>query len=178
MKRIDSPFSGTTGDSDYFTMINIVDERIRRNTTLQSLLPDNQTLVVHLRTGDVIDNNDIPVREYLSWNVKYHDRNYSRGLPFYAEIWDRIQSEHLAVDGILVVTGWHVQRPHFRSIAYINEVIKYFEQMVDRVDLRVNENPDEDFVIMSRSTLFVKSGGGFSKMISEMVQRNGGRVFE
>ena len=77
----------------------------------------------------------------------------------------------------MVITGWHLKMYHFRSIAYINEVIKYLEQMVDRVDIRVNENPDEDFLIMSSSKCFVKSGGGFSRMIGNIVERQGGRVF-
>ena len=141
------------------------------------MLPDNKTLVIHLRTGDVIDDHpDIPIREFLSINV---DRGtiYTRSLPFYAKIWDEIQSEHIVIDRILVITGWHFNIRHFRSIAYINEVIKYFEQMVDRVDIRLNENPDEDVIIMSKGTFFVQSGGGFSGMVSGLVQRNGGRVF-
>ena len=75
------------------------------------------------------------------------------------------------------MTGWHFERHHIRSIAYINEVIRYLEQMVDRVDIRVNENPDEDFIIMSRSRYFVVSGGGFSRVLGGMVDRSGGRVF-
>ena len=181
MKRINDPFNGSAGDGDYDTMTQIVNERIDRDKTLQSKLPDNCTLVIHLRTGDVIDKNDIPIREFLSFNnagnPANNGRSYTRGLPFYAEIWDQVQNEHIQIERIMVITGWHLKMYHFRSIAYINEVIKYLEQMVDRVDIRVNENPDEDFLIMTSSKWFVKSGGGFSRMIGIIVERQGGRVF-
>ena len=181
IRRIVDPFNSTAGDADCATMMKILKERIDRNETLQSMLPDNKTLVIHLRTGDVIDNNDFSIREFLSSNNAsnsvHRNRSYTRGLPFYADIWDQIQSAHILIDRILVITGWHYEIHHFRSIAYINEVIKYLEQMVDRVEIRVNESPDEDFIIMSRSRYFVQSGGGFSRMVSGMVQMNGGRVF-
>ena len=90
MKRIKDPFNGSVGDANYSTMTQIVNERIDRDKTLQSKLPDNCTLVIHLRTGDVIDKNDIPIREFLSFNnagnPANNGRSYTRGLPFYAEI--------------------------------------------------------------------------------------------
>ena len=146
------------------------------------MLPDNYTLVIHLRTGDVIDINDIPIREFLSFDTARsmhlnHSYDYTRGLPFLANIWDQLQKEHAQIERIMVLTGWHFRQYHFRSIAYINEVIKYLEQMVDRVDIRVNENPDEDVIIMSQSRYFAKSMGGFSMMIAGLVEMHGGRVF-
>ena len=181
MRRIQDPFEGTAGDEDYGTMIQIVNERTQRNQTLQSLLPDDQTLVIHLRTGDVIDKSGRPIREFLGFPVEHKGVNYTRGLPYFAGIWQQIQNEHVLIERILVITGWHIPMPHFRSIAYINEVIKYLEQMVDRVNIRVNirvnENPDEDFIIMSHSNYYVKTGGGYSDMIGGMVERKGGRVF-
>ena len=187
MRRIVNPLNGTEGNSNFSMMIQIVNERIERNKTLQSMLPDNKTLVVHLRTGDVIDiagspleplPNHIPVETYLNLNVaKPNGIAYTRGLPFYSKIWDEIQSKGIQIDRILVITGWHFEIAHYRSIAYINEVIKYLEQMVDRVDIRVNENPDEDFIIMSRSKYFVQSGGGFSRILGKMIHLSGGTVF-
>ena len=185
MDRIENPLNTTEGNANYSTMIQIVNERIERNKTLQFMLPDNKTLVVHLRTGDVIDTrgnkflpNDIPVQTYLNFNVQTSKGiTYTRGLPFYSKMWDQIQSKGIQIDRVLVITGWHHEISHVRSIAYINAVIKHFEKMVDRVDIRVNKNPDEDVIIMSRSKYFVQSGGGFSRMIAGLVARNGGTVF-
>ena len=180
MERIDDRHNGS--DHDYNTMMLILRERLERNETLQRMLPDNNTLVIHLRTGDVIDSDVLEIREFLSFNNASSKRRspgywYTRSLPFYAEIWDQIQAEHIEIDKILVITGWHFEIPHFRSIAYINEIIRYLEQLVDTVVIRINENPDEDVLIMSQSKYFVESGGGFSRMIGQFVERFHGTVY-
>ena len=178
MERLDDPL--TDGDSDWDLMLDIVHERCR-NESILKLLPDDHTLVIHLRTGDVIDNDDRPISDFLKYDdVTAHlrkGRNYTRGLPYYEKIWKQIQSEGIKIDRILLLTGWHYSQPHWRSIEYIDAVIKLMESLVDTVDIRINENPDEDFLIMANSKYFVKSGGGFSKMIGGLVERSGGRVF-
>ena len=40
-----------------------------------------------------------------------------------------------------------------------------------------NTNPDDDFIFMSQSKYFVRSGGGFSNIISELVKKNKGIVY-
>ena len=179
MERIENRLTGS--DSDYGTLIQIIKERLEGDETLQSLVPDNRTLVIHLRTGDVIDKDVLPIREFLSFDnatsALKKGKWYTRGLPFYADIWDQICAENIPIDRILVMTGFHFHIPHFRSIAYINEVIKYLEKLVERVDIRVNENPDEDVIVMSQSKYFVESGGGFSRMITGLVNRNGGKSY-
>ena len=182
MKRIEHRDNETNGSDAYYdSMMRILRERIERNETLQKMLPDDHTLVIHLRTGDIIDRYELPIREFLSFNnataAKRNGHWYTRGLPFYAAIWDQIQEQHIRIGTILVVTGWHVERTHFRSIAYINEVIKYLEQLVDTVEIRINQNPDEDALIMSQSTYFVESGGGYSRMIGDFVERFNGSIY-
>ena len=164
------------------TMLQIVRNRTARNQTLQSMVPDDSTLVIHLRTGDVIDLGNQSIRDYLLFDYTTsftfsNQRWYTRSLPFYADIWDKIQSEGIEIDKILVVTGWHKTTDHSRSIAYINELIKYFERLVGTVTLRLNENPDEDVLMMVNSKYFVSAGGGYSQMIATLVGMNGGRVF-
>ena len=158
-----------------------MNERIEHNETLHAMIPTNRTLVIHLRTGDVIDREgNVPVRDYLLYdNPEGRDLQiwYTRGLPFYAEIWKQIQRENIEIDSILVVTGWHKPDDHSRSIEYINAVIRFLETLVDTVDVRINQNPDEDFMIMISSSYFVLSGGGFSKAIAVSVTMNGGRIF-
>ena len=73
----------TDKDADCLTMIQIINQRIRRNKTLRSLMPDDQTLVIHLRTGDVIDRNEIPIREYLSFDGAGATLSESGALRYY-----------------------------------------------------------------------------------------------
>ena len=149
---------------------------------MRSMLPNKRTLVIHLRTGDVIDRSNVSMRNFLLFNnatIAYGCTTpYTRGLPFYAAKWDEIQRDRIEIDTILVITGWHnALFDHSRSIVYINRVMEYLEGLVDTVILRLNENPDEDFIIMAASPYFVRSGGGFSQTIATLVQKNGGRVF-
>ena len=41
---------------------------------------------------------------------------------------------------------------------------------------RINEDPDEDLLIMSNSKYFIPSGGGFSRIITNIVKLKGGVV--
>ena len=43
--------------------------------------------------------------------------------------------------------------------------------------MRINENPDIDFVIMCNAKYFVQSGG-LSRLIAQIVKSHGGRVFK
>merc|ERR1712079_952365 len=98
--------------------------------------------------------------------------------PYYDRIWENIQSEGIEIDDIMLITGWHKGKwDHSRSVEYINHVIHHFEKWLDRVTLRINKNPDKDFLIMTNSKYFVASGGGFSQVIGNLVKRKGGRVF-
>jgi len=178
MERLPRPFE--SGDSDYDLMLDIVHRR-SLNTSIIPLLPDDHTLVIHLRTGDVIDKDTRPISDFLKYdNVTAFlrkGRKYTRGLPFYQGVWDQIESEGIEIDTILILTGWHYRQNHWRSIEYIDAVIEFMEGLVETVDIRVKEIPDEDFLIMANAKYFVKSGGGFSKMIGGVVEKNGGRVF-
>ena len=179
MRRIDDPFTAS-GDNDYDTMLDIICQRIESNQTLQSMMPSDRSLVIHLRTGDVIDRLNVSIRDYLLYDSatgKDLGRWYTRGLLFYANVWKEIQRENIQIDNIMVVTGFHKNDDHSRSIVYINRVIRYLEKLVDTVTVRINENPDEDLIIMANSKHFVASGGGFTRAITALVTKNGGRVF-
>ena len=41
-----------------------------------------------------------------------------------------------------------------------------------------NDNPDDDFLFMCNSKTFIKSGGGFSRIISQIVKSNGGKIYD
>ena len=66
------------------------------------------------------------------------------------------------------------------SYKYINQVENIFKDKGFNVKKRLGYNPDSDLVYMSNSKYFVSSGtrGGFTKIISEMVNRNNGTVYK
>ena len=190
LKLLEDP--GPPGNEDWDLMLDIIHRR-SATKSIQALIPDEHTLVIHLRTGDVIDRSDRPVSDILKdcHQCKDTDKEasiinkfgrgfkYTRGLPYYQEIWDTIQREDIRINRILLITGWHmVDRNHYKSVEYINAVIRFMEDLVDRVEIRLNKDPDEDLLVITNSAYFVKSGGGFSKMLGGLVTRNGGRTFD
>ena len=88
----------------------------------------------------------------------------------------------------LFITGWHLGTghnikdlggsDHTKSILYIKAIVKIFaENGFNQISLRINRNPDEDFLVMCNAKYFIQSGGGFSDVIAHIVELNGGNVF-
>ena len=135
-------------------------------------LPANDTLVVHLRMGDVIDDVG-DVVEFWSGgqSTKYvFNRAYYDGLDYPAEI-QRV---------VLVGSNVHHASDHDRSHQYLLLVQEWF-----RTKLGVNvttewhgghHTPDDDFGYMTLASWFVVGGGGYSGLVAKCVLHNGGTV--
>ena len=61
---------------------------------------------------------------------------------------------------------------------FINKIIDLFKSHDYTVNIRLGNNPDEDFLIMCNSKIFRKSGGGFSGVISRYVKYNNNTVID
>ena len=136
-------------------------------------------VVIHIRTGDVIDKQKYSVDEFLekeclhtSAKQKY---NYVKSLSYYQDIVKKLISLDLPKK-IMIVTGFHMKHDHKKSLQYTDRVKKYFKSKGYQVSTRINKHPDHDFVYMSTSKYFVQSGGGFSEIIGNMVRHNKGIV--
>lgn len=79
---------------------------------------------------------------------------------------------------IMMITGFHTEHDHKKSLQYIDRVKKYFESQGYLVSTRINKHPDKDFVYMSTSKYFIPSGGGFGELISNMVEHKGNKVIK
>lgn len=53
---------------------------------------------------------------------------------------------------------------------YVNHVRKFFINKGFECTIRINNDPDNDFLVMCYSKYFVTSGGGFSKVIKEKIK--------
>ena len=158
---------------NYQLLLQIVNERTNKHP---ELIPNNHTLVIHLRTGDVIDLSNHTVDEFLKFkNLTNH--HYTRPLSFYDNMFNDIKTQNITFDHVMVITGFHRNIDHKKSISYIDYIIKHIERMGYNVTLRINQNPDDDFITMCNSKYFIISGGGFSRMTANIVRLKGGKVF-
>ncbi len=157
-------------------------------------MPNENTLVIHLRTGDVIDRsfnpekssfdiNDLLSRKKIS-TMKFYNydktkknnvKTYVKSLQYYEEALESFVPPH--VKHVVFVTGFHKTDNHDKSMKYVESVRDYFKKKGYLVSIRLNQNPDDDFLYMCNSKYFIQSGGGFSALISEIVQKKNGNVY-
>ena len=51
-------------------------------------------------------------------------------------------------------------------------MVRFFERLGYKVELREDRDPDTDFMYMSMASTFVQGGGGYSGLIAQMVSLN------
>ena len=160
----------TEKTKDFNILLDIINKRQPK------FYPDD-TLVIHLRIGDVIDNIDINLNNMLSDYTLYKNgHQYVKPLKYYTNLINNIHN--YKIKKILLVGGFHMKGNHDKSLQYLNLIKQYFEKKGFKCTTRINENADEDFLIMCNSKYFVPSGGGFSNIIKKMVILKGGTVIE
>ena len=77
------------------------------------------------------------------------------------------------ITNVEIITGFHNSKKYQKSIVYINAIKNIFDFKY-KTRVISGRSPDYDFAYMSNSKYFVKSGGGFSRLIAKMVERNNG----
>ena len=167
-------FKKTSKSRDYETLYQIVNEWKSKC----KILPLEDEAVFHVRSGDVIDweyPDDIDdllegrkFYDYKKCSVKDYLLNYEK-------ITTKLQALE-KIKKITIVSGYHTNEDHTRSEVYLEKIKQFIEKNNFEVTMRINNNPDDDFVFMSNSKIFMKSGGGFSKLVSEMVKKNNNLV--
>eukprot|EP00941_MAST-03F_sp_MAST-3F-sp1_P000921 g921.t1 len=156
-------------------------------------IPDENTLVVHMRLGDVFANPDQiigtldPVevfetglthtclecpREDVTNYVK--DKKYYDSIPY--------------IEGIKRITfiGSYIHHETAEtkrsSLQYVEIMRDYFQKRYPNIPIvwRANgrSTPDSDFAYISNAKHYIKGGGGFSKLVGKIVKTNGGNVYE
>ena len=79
---------------------------------------------------------------------------------------------------ILLIGGFHKDNNHLKSLEYISKIKNFFDSQGFYCTIRINQDPDEDFLIMSNSKFFIPSGGGFSRVIKNIVKMKGGVIID
>ena len=115
----------------------------------------------------IIDNYfPIQILEpYIAIHLRVGDRLgiWSNPLSFY----DDLDISKFSCKNVILFSGHH-RGNHAESLIYIKKVYKILENKGLNVVLRCGNNPDDDFVLMVKSTHFIKSGGGYSQTILDV----------
>ena len=153
-------------EKDYLILNSIIKSRENKK-----ILPKKNVLVIHLRCGDVIDQSKYSVNEFLESEKKYvNGLHYVKTRKYYEEISKKIKKYD--IKKIVFVTGFHTIEDHSKSKDYMLKVMKIFKNDYI-VEAFIDRDADTDLIYMSNSYYFVKSGGGYSRMIGNLVKLNG-----
>jgi hypothetical protein len=136
-------------------------------------------IVIHCRTGDVIDQQPYTVDEFLSADRRLRPADkyyYVKSLSYYKSILSEIQKIPSLPKKITIVTGFHTGGRHTKSLKYIKRIVDFFKSNGFDVATRINKPADSDFVYCATAKYFVQSGGGFSRIIASLVKSRGNHV--
>jgi hypothetical protein len=150
---------------NYDILYNIIKKR-KNNYQI----PNVDTLIIHLRVGDVIDwewPGDID--QLLEGKID-DTFNYMRNYNYFEKNIEKIKDK---IKKIVLVGGFHTDCDHTRSWYYINKIKDFLQTKGYQIELRIDKyGADEDFIYMSNSEYFIQAGGGYSDTISKMVEKN------
>ena len=153
--------------------------------------------LLHLRLGDgLCAIHDEPCRGNRTdwpdcWNNDedcWYDpgaatKQYAFSKDWYLSVMEELNLQH-ELQGIVIVSDklhWtRTDDPRGGNFevddAYLNNVAAFFRTRFSHVELRSPGLPDDDFAFLCMAETFVSGGGGFSKLIAEVVKLRGGRV--
>ena len=126
-------------------------------------LPTNDELVIHIRTGDVVELNWYLKKDYIQIIQKYIDIYDIKKVTFCTAF----HYGNNVTQGIWIYTD----EKHNKNINKLNEIftkiLKHFNHL--QIDIKSSINIDEDFIYMVMSTYFVNDNGGFSNLIKNLI---------
>lgn len=163
----------TDDESNYEILNNIILNTKLKNS---SLYIQQNSCLVHLRVGDVIEDSEFTVSQLLEKPRKYFNgktkHNYVKSRSYYLENIEKLKE--LGVKDVTIIAGSHIDINLTKSWKYITEIEKLFKNNDFNVMLYTGNHPDDDLILSSRVKYFVKSGGGYSIILSEINRLNGG----
>lgn len=158
--------------------INILHGIVIRRTKPE-LVPDPGSLVIHIRIGDVIDEQKESVDDFLNDYVAYtlsngiSKKNYVKPIKYYEKALKYFNN----IDHIILVGGFHYKRDHTKSLEYVDKLSHFFQSKSFTVETRINKDPDDDFIFMCNAKNFIQSGGGYSNLIGKIVKKKHNKIY-
>ena len=150
---------------DKLNVLNSIIKEEKKKYTL----PNENDVVFHLRLGDILSkyNND---------KFNFTRKNWGTDINKLESILQKIKEKH-KVSKFYIVYGAHVKNINVNLNKQFLEKIKQLcKKDFTEVILR-NTDPDSDFIFMCSAKIFIKSGGGFSRYISNIVKMNNGITY-
>ena len=133
----------------------------------KSEIPKKNDIVFHIRLGDIIGDfkNNVVVITKKNWGINLNQIE---------NILKKMKNKN---QKIILIYGSHKKKINMKANKlFLEEIKKILVNNNFQFEEKNSSNPDEDFVYMCNSKKFIKSGGGFSRLISNIVKLNGGKI--
>lgn len=148
--------------------------------------PQDNSVTVHLRLGDVLDSPRLN-KETDVWHrgstPLWHNNVYTKGTQDYFEaIINKLPPAVITayIVGSFNHTMYSKTDPswsnHTISIAYRRNVVDFFRRHNLEVVELFERTPDQDMIFMGTSKYFVTSGGSFTHNMARLCTKLGGKV--
>jgi hypothetical protein len=151
--------------NDYELLKKIISKReLSKNFKLPK-----EFCLVHIRVGDVIDNDNWTVKQFLEKDRTYLNRkyNYVRSRKYFLEKINKLKK--LNVKNIVIIAGSHLPLNNFnKSYEYLDQIIKIFEDNNFNVQYYYGNHPDDDIIIGYKTKYLIQSNGGYSYLLSKI----------
>jgi uncharacterized membrane protein (DUF485 family) len=158
--------------------ISVLEDIIRHRSTDHINLPENDTLVIHLRVGDVVENNPSSVSQILTDYTYMNNYLWSNYTPPIKHIHKKLGNIKAKLNKITFVAASHEDIDTPKSCQYITAMQQYFQNLGYHVTLRLGQEPDTDFIFLCNAKHLISStNGGFAHLIKKVCTRIGGKVY-
>jgi len=176
-----------TARGNNFTFLNELFDRYKQNPFPYNQswpAPETDELVIHLRIGDVMDEPFYVGPNASVMEMLRDGMDTSHGMNAFWPKGIRSISQYLSIIRESGLTKVVLKGGSHKAQVYPNSRI-YSQCLADAIRMagynlttfRVNgeDNPDHDFYYMSHAKYFVPATGGYSRLISSLVELRGGK---
>ena len=142
----------------------------------KGICPGAAEIVMHLRVGNVVENDSKSVDELLSKPCiadgdRLSKQIYVRPLEYHTLLQTAYKKKMLS--RLTIICGGHMCTNTTKSKEYVNKIKESWENSGYNVRVSIGNDADDDFVYMCRSKYFIRSGGGFSAHVQTVRVLNG-----
>jgi hypothetical protein len=158
--------------------MSVLEDIIRHRSADDINLPESDTLIIHLRVGDVVEGSQSTVSEILSDYTYLNSYLWSNYTPPLKHVRKKLESVKTKIRKITLVAASHEDIDTPKSCQYIAAIQQYLENLGYQVTLRLGQDPDTDFIFLCNATHLIPStNGGFARLIKTMCARLGGNIY-
>ena len=125
--------------------------------------------LLHLRLGDVIDNDIWTVDQFLEEERvnDYYQRKIVKPKKYFIEKINKLKK--YKIDNLVIIAGSHMNLQSFaKSYEYIDKIKKIFSYHFKNIKIFYGNHPDDDILLSYYAKYFIPSTGGYSFLLKHL----------